>query len=163
MNIEAFDPEFAGNVNFYLSAVNHLLRVPMTQHWHYLYKTKERIIAEYALRDVNQPICISKYRLAESLPEKLQGSCRRLSNWRLNSAAKSSRPKTRTKRQNLGGDVPCGRRLPSLVSGPSESGPNCSIRAKSNARSALFCANSSRKMQRSRAVWSNHKVQNQIR
>jgi hypothetical protein len=39
-----------------------------------LCKTKERIVAEYALRDINQPIGISEYRLAESLPEKLQGS-----------------------------------------------------------------------------------------
>jgi hypothetical protein len=31
-------------------------------------------VAEYALRDINKPIGISEYRLAESLPEKLQGS-----------------------------------------------------------------------------------------
>ena len=39
-----------------------------------LCKTRERFVAEYALRDINKPIGISEYRLAESLPEKLQGS-----------------------------------------------------------------------------------------
>jgi hypothetical protein len=37
-------------------------------------KTRDRFIAEYALRDINKPIGISEYRLAESLPEKLKGS-----------------------------------------------------------------------------------------
>jgi hypothetical protein len=63
-------------VNFYLSAVNDFLRHP-DDHPSIgiiLCKTKERIVAEYALRDINQPIGISEYRLAESLPEKLQGS-----------------------------------------------------------------------------------------
>ena len=36
--------------------------------------SRERIVAEYALRDINKPIGISEYRLAESLPETLQGS-----------------------------------------------------------------------------------------
>ena len=35
---------------------------------------RERFVAEYALRDINKPIGMSEYRLAESLPEKLQGS-----------------------------------------------------------------------------------------
>jgi len=32
------------------------------------------VIAEYALEDYSKPIGIAEYRLAESLPEKLQGS-----------------------------------------------------------------------------------------
>jgi hypothetical protein len=39
-----------------------------------LCKTRERFVAEYALRDINKPIGISEYQLAESLPGKLQGS-----------------------------------------------------------------------------------------
>jgi hypothetical protein len=39
-----------------------------------LCKTRDRFVAEYALRDINKPIGISEYRLAESLPEKLKGS-----------------------------------------------------------------------------------------
>jgi len=39
-----------------------------------LCKTRERVIAEYALRDINRPIGISEYRIAESVPEKLRGN-----------------------------------------------------------------------------------------
>jgi hypothetical protein len=39
-----------------------------------LCKTRDRFIAEYALRDINKPIGISEYQLAESFPEKLKGS-----------------------------------------------------------------------------------------
>ena len=76
LKMKAFEPEFAGKMNFYLSAVNNLLRHSDDQPsiGIILCKTKERIVAEYALRDINQPIGISEYRLAESLPEKLQGS-----------------------------------------------------------------------------------------
>jgi hypothetical protein len=66
-------------MNFYLSAVNDLLRHPDDQPsiGIILCKTKECIAAKYALRDINQAVGISEYRLAESLPEKLQGSNRR--------------------------------------------------------------------------------------
>ncbi|HJT71309.1 MAG TPA: PDDEXK nuclease domain-containing protein [Terriglobales bacterium] len=76
LKMRAFEPEFAGKMNFYLSAVNDLLRHPDDQPsiGIILCKTKERFVAEYALRDINKPIGISEYRLAESLPEKLRGS-----------------------------------------------------------------------------------------
>ena len=76
LKMRAFEPEFAGKMNFYLSAVDDLLRHPDDQPsiGIILCKTRERIVAEYALRDINKPIGISEYRLAESLPEKLQGS-----------------------------------------------------------------------------------------
>src|SRR5271157_2982689 len=71
-----FQPEFAGKMNFYLSAVNNLLRHPDDQPsiGLILCKTKSQVVAEYALEDYSKPIGISEYRLAESLPEKLQGS-----------------------------------------------------------------------------------------
>ena len=76
LKMRAFEPEFAGKMNFYLSAVNDLLRHPDDQPsiGIILCKTRERFVAEYALRDINKPIGISEYRLAESLPEKLQES-----------------------------------------------------------------------------------------
>jgi hypothetical protein len=63
-------------MNFYLSAVNDLLRNPDDQPsiGIILCRTRERFVAEYALREINKPIGISEYRLAENLPEKLQGS-----------------------------------------------------------------------------------------
>ena len=71
-----FQPEFAGKMNFYLSAVNSLLRHSDDQPsiGLILCKTKNQVIAEYALEDYSKPIGISEYRLAESLPDKLQGS-----------------------------------------------------------------------------------------
>jgi predicted nuclease of restriction endonuclease-like (RecB) superfamily len=76
LKARSFEPEFAGKMNFYLSAVNDLLRHPDDQPsiGLILCKTKDRIIAEYALREINKPIGISEYRLAESLPDKLKGS-----------------------------------------------------------------------------------------
>ena len=76
LKMKAFEPEFAGKMNFYLSAVDDLLRHADDQPsiGLILCKTRERFVAEYALRDINKPIGISEYRLAESLPEKLKGS-----------------------------------------------------------------------------------------
>ena len=76
LKMKAFEPEFAGKMNFYFSAVNDLLRHPDDQPsiGIILCKMRDRFVAEYALRDINKPIGISEYRLAESLPEKLKGS-----------------------------------------------------------------------------------------
>jgi len=71
-----FQPEFAGKMNFYLSAVNDLLRHPDDQPsiGLILCKTLDRIVAEYALRDVSKPIGISEYQLAAALPDTLRGT-----------------------------------------------------------------------------------------
>ena len=76
LKMKAFTPEFAGKMNFYLSAVDDLLRHPDDQPsiGIILCKTRERVVAEYTLRDINKPIGISEYLLAESLPERLQSS-----------------------------------------------------------------------------------------
>jgi YhcG PDDEXK nuclease domain len=62
LKMKAFEPEFAGKMNFCPPAVNDLLRHPDDQPsiGIILCKTKEKIVAEYALRDVNQPIGISE-------------------------------------------------------------------------------------------------------
>ena len=63
-------------MNFYLSAVDDLLRHEGDQPsiGLILCKTKNKIVAEYALRDTNKPIGISEFRLTEMLPEELKGS-----------------------------------------------------------------------------------------
>ncbi len=72
----SFKPEDAGKMSFYLSAVDDLLRHAGDQPsiGLILCKTKNKIVAEYALRDTNKPIGISEFRLTEILPEELQGS-----------------------------------------------------------------------------------------
>jgi len=74
LKIEEFRPEFAGKMNFYLSAVDDLLRhaddAPSIGL--ILCKEKNRIVVEYALRDTGKPMGVAKYRLTESLPERMQ-------------------------------------------------------------------------------------------
>lgn len=76
LKAKEFEPEFAGKMNFYLAAIDDLLRHPDDRPSIGLIicKTKNQIIAEYALRNSTTPIGISEYRLAESLPADLKGS-----------------------------------------------------------------------------------------
>lgn len=71
-----FQPEFAGKINFYLSAVDDLLRHPDDKPsiGIILCKGKNKVVAEYSLRDTNKPIGVSSYQLTEALPELLQGN-----------------------------------------------------------------------------------------
>ena len=76
LKICEFQPEFAGKMNFYLSAVDDLLRHPedMPSIGLILCKSRNRIIAEYALRDMHRPMGVSEYQITASLPEHLKGS-----------------------------------------------------------------------------------------
>lgn len=71
-----FEPEFSGKMNFYVSAVDDLLRSPVDNPTIgiILCKTQDHTVVEYALRDVNKPIGISTYQLKNALPESLKGS-----------------------------------------------------------------------------------------
>lgn len=66
-----FKPEYAGKLNFYLSAVDSQLKHPTDQPsiGLILCKHKNKVEAEYALRDINKPIGISEYILTQVLPE----------------------------------------------------------------------------------------------
>ena len=71
-----FKPEYAGKMNFYCSAVDDFLKHPTDQPTIglVLCQTKDRILAEYALRDVHKPIGVSEYELTRSLPDNLKFS-----------------------------------------------------------------------------------------
>lgn len=73
-----FKPEFVGKMNFYLSTVDDKMRHPDDKSTIglLLCKGKNKVVAEYALRDVNKPIGISQYeaKIIESLPDELKGS-----------------------------------------------------------------------------------------
>jgi predicted nuclease of restriction endonuclease-like (RecB) superfamily len=66
-----FKPEFSGKMNFYLSAIDDLLRHPDDQPsiGIILCKSKNEVVAEYALRDLGKPVGISEYHLTETLPK----------------------------------------------------------------------------------------------
>lgn len=71
-----FQPEFSGKMNFYLSAVDDLLRHPDDQPsiGIILCRSKNQVVAEYALRDMNKPIGVSAYQLQDALPMEIKGS-----------------------------------------------------------------------------------------
>ena len=71
-----FKPEYIGKLNFYCSAVDDILcregdnrTIGLL-----LCRTKDRIKAEYALRDIQKPIGISDYELGQALPKDFRGS-----------------------------------------------------------------------------------------
>ncbi len=77
LKAKPFAPEHAGKMNFYLSAVDDLLRNSNDNPsiGIILCQTRSRVIAEYALRDMAKPVGIARYktRLVEALPDNLKG------------------------------------------------------------------------------------------
>jgi len=69
-----FKPEHAGKLNFYLSAVDTQIKSSEDNLTIgiLLCKKKDKIEAEYALRDINKPMGISEYRLTEVIPESIK-------------------------------------------------------------------------------------------
>ena len=69
----AFKPEYAGKLNFYLSAVDDQLRHEQDGQTIglLLCRDRNRVVAEYALRGLTQPVGVSEYELTEALPEQL--------------------------------------------------------------------------------------------
>jgi hypothetical protein len=74
LKIGEFKPEYVGKMSFYLSAVDDKLKMKDDKQTIgiILCRERDRVIAEYALRDVNKPVGISEYRLTTSIPEKLR-------------------------------------------------------------------------------------------
>jgi predicted nuclease of restriction endonuclease-like (RecB) superfamily len=71
-----FIPEYAGKLNFYLSAVDSLLKRNDDQPTIglLLCRDKNNIEVEFALRDMNKPMGVSEYTLVEALPDNLKGA-----------------------------------------------------------------------------------------
>ena len=72
----AFKPEHAGQLGFYLSAVDSQVKAEQDNPTIglLLCKSKNRVVAECALRDSNKPIGVAEYLLMEALPAELQTS-----------------------------------------------------------------------------------------
>jgi predicted nuclease of restriction endonuclease-like (RecB) superfamily len=73
-----FKPEFAGKLNFYLSAVDDSFRHPDDKPsiGLLLCRSKDKVDVEYALRDINKPIGIANWetKIVKSLPKEFKGS-----------------------------------------------------------------------------------------
>ena len=78
LKVTEFEPEHLGKMNFYLSAVDDLLRHPDDKPsiGLILCKARSKVVAEYALRDLAKPVGVARYvtKLVESLPASLKGS-----------------------------------------------------------------------------------------
>lgn len=71
-----FKPEHLGQLGFYLTAVDRQVKSEQDNPTIglLLCKSKNQVVAEYALGDKSQPMGIAEYKLMESLPEPLQTS-----------------------------------------------------------------------------------------
>jgi predicted nuclease of restriction endonuclease-like (RecB) superfamily len=69
-----FKPEYAGKMHFYLNALDDLVRLPAENPsiGIILCKSKNKVVAEYALRGMTKPIGVAEYRLTQQLPQELQ-------------------------------------------------------------------------------------------
>ena len=72
----AFKPEHAGQLNFYLSAVDAQVKAPDDKPTIglLLCKQQNRLVAEYALSGIDKPIGVAEYQLLRDLPEGLERS-----------------------------------------------------------------------------------------
>ena len=69
-----FTPEMAGKMNFYLSALDNEVKSELDNPsvGLILCKNENRLVAEYALKDMTKPIGVSEYKLFDDLPNELQ-------------------------------------------------------------------------------------------
>ena len=71
-----FKPEYAGKLNFYLSAVDKYIKDKNDNPTFgiLLCKDKKRVTAELALKDINKPIGVSEYKILSEIPEFLENT-----------------------------------------------------------------------------------------
>ena len=71
-----FKPEYAGKLNFYLSAVDKYIKDEKDNPTFgiLLCKDKKKVTAELALKDINKPIGVSEYKILSEIPEFLENT-----------------------------------------------------------------------------------------
>lgn len=74
LKIGEFKPEYAGKMQFYLSALNDQVKQPEENSsiGIILCKSKKRTIVEYALKNAQQPMAVATYRVTTELPKNLK-------------------------------------------------------------------------------------------
>jgi predicted nuclease of restriction endonuclease-like (RecB) superfamily len=76
LKVAKFKPEYAGKLNFYVSAVDSILK---TEHDNptigiIICKSKNNTVVEYTLKDIHKPIGVSEYIITRNLPDNLKFS-----------------------------------------------------------------------------------------
>ncbi len=76
LKMRKFKPEYGGKMNFYLSALDDLVKSEQDNPsiGIILCKDKNNVLAEYALKDISKPIGVSQYQLTASIPENLKAN-----------------------------------------------------------------------------------------
>lgn len=76
LKIGEFKPEYTGKLNFYLSAVDDLVRQKEDNSsiGLLLCKSKNSELVEFSLRDMNKPMGVASYHLTHSIPENLRSN-----------------------------------------------------------------------------------------
>lgn len=71
----AFKPEYAGKLNFYLSALDEYVKLPYENPsiGIILCKSQSKKIVEFAFRDTSKPMGVTTYRTASELPDEYRG------------------------------------------------------------------------------------------
>ena len=71
-----FKPEFAGQLNFYVSAVDGVLKSESDNATIgiLICKSKNDTVVEYALKDIHKPIGVSEYLITQNLPDEFKSS-----------------------------------------------------------------------------------------
>lgn len=74
LKIGEFKPEYAGKMNFYLNLLDEKVKLPEENPsiGIIICKDRDRLEVEYALRGINKPIGVSKYKITKKLPAELQ-------------------------------------------------------------------------------------------
>jgi predicted nuclease of restriction endonuclease-like (RecB) superfamily len=75
LKIGEFQPEYVGKMQFYLAALDDLVKMPEENAsiGLILCQSKTKTVVEYALRDSNKPIGVSQYKISSELPAELKG------------------------------------------------------------------------------------------
>jgi predicted nuclease of restriction endonuclease-like (RecB) superfamily len=76
LKTDKFKPEFAGKLNFYISAVDKLLKADGDHPTIgiLICKSKNDTVVEYSLKDVHKPMGVSEYQITQHLPNALRSS-----------------------------------------------------------------------------------------
>lgn len=73
LKANSFKPEYAGKMNFYLNAVNDILKNELDNPsiGLILCQEKDKLTAQYSLKGINQPIGVSSYEITKFIPENI--------------------------------------------------------------------------------------------